>query len=238
MTSNSWKKIWSEREEYSQLNGNDQSKIIDKLLALDGFDSPTGFIKNKSWINYIDDLKSNYSILNTDSIFEVGCGAGAFLYPFYLSSQSVGGVDYSKTLINSCNKLMPDGKFAWNEAKNLDVEEKYDFIVSFSVFFYFPSYEYAELTLKKMYDKSRKGIMILDVPNLSTQDICEKNRRGVLSEKEYEKKYKNLNHLYYDKNFFINFAKNNPCKFYEIKEQKIEKYVNNDFRFNFVMLKK
>ena len=182
-------------------------------------------------------LKKEYGILTTDSIFEVGCGAGAFLYPFYLSSQSIGGIDYSQTLINSCNKLMPNGRFTLNEAKNLNVEEKYDFVVSFSVFFYFPSYEYAELTLNNMYKKSRKGIMILDIPNLLTQDICEKNRRGVLSEKEYEKKYNNLNHLYYSKKFFINFAKKNHHKLYVIEDQKIDNYVNNDFRFNFVMLK-
>jgi hypothetical protein len=238
MKGDNWEKIWNKREEYSHLKVHAESKVIDKLLALDGFDSPTGFIKTDSWINFIDDLKSKYGILHTDSIFEVGCGAGAFLYPFYLSSNSVGGIDYSKNLINSCNKLMPHGDFDLNEAKNLNIEEKYDFVVSFSVFFYFTSYEYAELTLKRMYEKCRKGIMILDVPNLSTRDICEKNRRGVLSDEEYEAKYENLKHLYYDKNFFINFARNNPHKFYKIEDQKIENYINNDYRYNFVMLKK
>lgn len=237
MSNNSWKKIWNKRGELSKSDFLNSSKIIDKLLELDGFDSPTGFINNKSWIDYIDSLKKKYGISTNDSIFEVGCGSGAFLYPFYLSSHKVGGIDYSNSLIKSCRKLMPNGDFNLNEAINLDLDNKYDFVVSFSVFFYFNSYEYALSTLEKMYNKSRKGIMILDIPNLQTKEKCEKNRRGILSVEQYEKKYKNLNHLYYDKSFFVEFAKKNNNKFFKIVDQKISNYINNDFRFNFIMIK-
>ena len=48
MKGDNWEKIWNKREEYSHLKVHAESKVIDKLLALDGFDSPTGFIKTDS----------------------------------------------------------------------------------------------------------------------------------------------------------------------------------------------
>ena len=40
---------------------------------------------------------------------------------------------------------------------------------------------------------------------------AEKLRKSALSEEEYENKYSGLNHLFYDKNFFIDIAKQLDC---------------------------
>jgi hypothetical protein len=76
-----WQEIWSKKHVMP-----DTACTLAQLIALDGFNSPFGGLHETShWLNYLDALRLKLSIREGDSIFEVGCGAGAFLYPFYQS---------------------------------------------------------------------------------------------------------------------------------------------------------
>jgi histidinol-phosphate/aromatic aminotransferase/cobyric acid decarboxylase-like protein/choline kinase/ubiquinone/menaquinone biosynthesis C-methylase UbiE len=226
-----WKLIWENRnlngiETPTQLND-----TLEKLVHVDGFDKGNGNIKPDSWKQYIEFLTDKMGIRDGDSIFEVGCGCGAFLYLFHHSGHRVGGIDYSEPMINKARSIMANADFTVCDAINLDCNEKYDFIVANSVFFYFPDYEYSKEVLRKMINKSNKAVLVLDIPDLHQKEACENIRRGALPPGEYEKKYDGLHHLYFDKDWFHDFAKTNNCKV-GMFGQIIANYGNGKFRFN------
>jgi ubiquinone/menaquinone biosynthesis C-methylase UbiE len=58
------------------------------------------------------------------SVFEVGCGAGAFLYELEALGCKVGGVDHSPALIGKAMKAMPSGGFKVSDAAAFQVEPR------------------------------------------------------------------------------------------------------------------
>ena len=226
-----WKKIWNERTVKSE-----ESTILSQLISADGFDTGYGSISEDDWSDYITRIMNKLHISKKHSIYEVGCGAGAFLYKFYLNGHSVGGLDYSEKLINIAKEHMPNGEIYVNEAVNMDSTKKYDFVVSNSVFFYFESYEYAESVIEKMIKKSKNGIIILEVNDLEKKAESMKLRKGFMSDEEYELKYAGLEHLYYEKRWFENIAKKYNLEI-EIEQQNIKNYANNNYRFNVFLTK-
>lgn len=170
---NRWKNIWEKRS----LRSNYED-ILPELIRLDGFDGKTGKIELEAWLKYIDYIQDYIEIKDNDSIFEIGCGSGAFLYPFYMKGHDVGGIDYSKTLITAARKV-------WNapvecmEAINLQTNSKYDVVLSNSVFFYFPNLAYAEQVILKMITKANRIVAILEVPDIQMYEISEIGRAHV-----------------------------------------------------------
>ena len=229
---NNWKTVWDVREEDES-----HSSILKKLIAADGFDTGYGTITEVDWEQYIDNISNTINVQKKDSVFEVGCGAGAFLYKFHQKGNKVGGIDYSDKLINIAKKYLANGSFVVDEANNLDVKEKYDFLISNSVFFYFPSYQYAEEVLKKMVSKSTKCIAVLEINDLAQKEKSMMIRKGCMSDQEYERKYKGLEHLYFERDWFRCFAEKNNLRV-EIQQQDINNYQNNQYRFNVYMWKK
>ena len=148
----------------------------------------------------------------------------------------VAGIDYSSSLIKNIQKAIPEMDFRYCETIKLDVSKKFDVAISNSVFQYFESYEYAENVINLMLSKAIKKIAILDINDINKKNDAEKLRRGALSEEEYKDKYSGLNHLFYDKTFFIDIAERSGYST-EIFPQKIMQYGNNSFRFNVIITK-
>jgi len=228
---NKWINIWNKEKGIE-----DKLSTLQRLIFLDGFDSETGRISEQIWLNYVQEITYRLEIKENDSIYDVGCGSGAFLYPFYQKGHDVGGIDYSETLIKYAQNAMSSTALLNNEAINLDIENKYDYVISNSVFFYFNNLEYAKRVIEKMIIKANKKIAIFDIPDLAKKNESEKYRRSTLPEGEYEAKYEDLAHLYYEKEWFINITESFGHKI-EIFDQIIENYGNNKFRFNVIISK-
>ena len=225
-----WKEIWIKREiKY----GDD--KLL-SLIRLDGFDHSAGNISKVDWMKYVNWIKSKLVIDGTSSIFEIGCGGGAFIYPFYKMGHRVGGIDYSDSMIKNIQNAIPSMKFYCCEAAKLKVSKKFDVVISNSVFQYFPSYDYAEEVVNKMLNKAIKKIAVLDINDIDKKNSANKLRRGTLSEEEYKTKYSGLDHLFYDKTFFIDIAKEFNCNA-QVFSQNIRGYGNNPLRFNVIISK-
>jgi trans-aconitate methyltransferase len=227
---NKWRDIWNKRKLP------DKSSLLQSLIAADGFDSGAGEVLQENWLHYVDWVIKVLEITKTDSIFELGCGSGAFLYPFWERGYKINGADRSKALIDIAKNVMSDVPFSVCDANEITSDEKYDFTISNGVFHYFPDLQYAEQVLFKMLEKAIKKVMICDIPNLATKEQAEEYRRNELSEGEYEAKYKGLEHLYYSKGWFQEKLSKHKCHF-EIFDQNINDYGNNDFRFNVVISK-
>ena len=226
---NNWKEIWNKEERITKY-------ILELLLKADGFDSPTGHFGVDDWLIYTSTLYAKLGIKVNDSIFDVGCGSGAFIYPLFLKGYHVGGLDYSKILTNLIRTIIPNGLFFTKEAIEMDEQNKYDVVISNGVFQYFKNLEYATKVTNKMIKKARKKIAIFDINDKEKEYNYHDLRMKTMPEDEYKKKYKDLKHLFFPKNFFSSLAKNNNLKI-EIWDQDSNIYSSSKFRFNVIMEK-
>jgi trans-aconitate methyltransferase len=228
--SNLWQQIWEKRSLQPQ-----HEITLDTLISLDGFDSGAGKINPADWQEYTRRIAEKLGLKSGDSIFEVGCGAGAFL--FSLRQQmalEVGGLDYAAGLIAAAQKAMPDGDFHVQAAQSLDTESTYDFVMANSVFHYFDEAMATEV-FQAMWKKAKHGIAILDVPNAATREACERARRDALSQAEYEEKYKGLHHTYYTPEWFIQQLPERP---HQVFESCVPNYAQSEFRFSVIFSKR
>jgi SAM-dependent methyltransferase len=226
-----WKDIWNRRT----WRGADA--ILAGLIEADGFDQGASRITVSSWERYTDQVSRWLKVERGNSIFDVGCGSGALLYPFYRSGHKVGGIDYSEPLIAVARQTMERMDFSVEEAHELSHVETYDFVISNSAFHYFPDLNYADIVFQKMIKKAKKAVAVLEIPNNELKDESENARAAALPEGEYEKKYCGLHHLYYDKQWFEKTGLRYGCVV-QILDQRIEDYGNNRFRFNAIFQKK
>lgn len=116
-----WKEIWNSRKTTAQ-----GESLLQYLLALDGFDSGAGKIDETNWRDYVECVFRKIELNRIGqhfSIYEVGCGAGAFLYPFFEKGHIVGGIDYSTILINNARNIFGIMNFNIGEANDIDIEK-------------------------------------------------------------------------------------------------------------------
>ena len=230
-----WEKIWNNEDRLNEI-------ILDCLIRCDGFDTLAGKFQPKNWLEYSERLIELAEINTNDSVFEIGCGSGAFLYSLYLKNYEIGGCDYSSPLIKIAKRFMPEGEFILSEASELKLhEEKFNAVISHSIFFYFKNLEYAENVFKKMIQFSSDKIAIFDINDQEKSENYYLDRMNKFLEqggtrKEYEQKYKNLNHLFYEKEWFINLAKKYNLKV-KIIDQDYKKYGYAKYRFNAIYQK-
>jgi hypothetical protein len=195
-SSNEWHRIWANRV----LSESDPENTLEYLIELNGFDTPFGAMKAQDWTQYVHTVSNRLNVLPGDNLFEVGCGSGAFLYPFYVSGHPVGGVDYSASLIQAAWKFMPASAdcIHHQSAIELETHNRYDHMVANHVFHYFEDMEYCRNVLAKMLLKARRNVLIAALPNAATMRQSEEFRRAQMPQEEYNKKYKDLGILYFN----------------------------------------
>ena len=104
-----WREIWNKSDRIDDY-------ILDTLIKADGFDTGAGSFTLENWKIYTQDFYNILSIKPNESIFDIGCGSGAFLYPLYLLGIKVNGIDYSSPLIDLANRVMKNCDFQQIEA--------------------------------------------------------------------------------------------------------------------------
>jgi trans-aconitate methyltransferase len=172
-----------------------------------------------------------------NSVIEVGCGGGAFLYPLREAGLRVAGLDYSAALVAAARAAIPDGDFREAEASEFAAAPRSaDFVVANSVFQYFADDDYANSVLTAMLTTACKAVAVLEVPDLDCRGDAEAARRALLSECEYEAKYAGLAHRYYRRDTFRAAAIQYGFDA-EICQQSINGYAQNAFRFNCLLRK-
>lgn len=222
-----WKEVWARRS----LDPS-RGSMLTQLLAADGFDSGFGGIDEDAWRAFVDEVAGTLALRQEDAVFDVGCGAGAFVYPMYEAGLRVGGIDQSEALIDAARRVMPEGAWAVGEASALDPAEPYDVVVACGSFLYFPDNDYARGVLARMTAKATRAVAILDVPDASLRDEALAARRGALGEAEYEARYRGLDHLYFDRLWFLRMLDQMGCSAVQITPRGIDGHRMGDFRFN------
>jgi len=191
-----WYGIWNSR------GGDSAADLsLEKLINLNGFDSGSIAIDATEWRANARRVAALLGIQTGESVFEIGCGSGAFLLALReVSECEVAGADYSAGLIAAARKVFPTSRFEVSNATELDTEVRFDVVISHSMFHYLNLNDAAKV-IRRMLSKARRAVGIFDLPNLQTREAAERMRRGTLPEGEYEKKYQGLNHTYFEKDW-------------------------------------
>lgn len=204
---NNWKKIWESRvDRLDSIDAGDKEAIFAELKRIDGFDLEGG-IPLDSLLKQYEQMKNELNVCKGNTVFEVGCGAGANLYLLSKEGIQVGGLDYSDTLLAILHKVIMNEclvECICDEAKKLPVSICYDAVFSNSVFAYFEDEFYARVVLEKMAQKAKMRIGILDIYDAEKKEECLAYRKQTIE--NYEEKYMNLPKMFYHKNFFRKFA--------------------------------
>ena len=221
-----WHEIWEKKRDDETA-----TSTLSMLLSADGYDTLAA-ITPTAWTEHIHRIASRISLRTGDSVFDVGCGAGAFLWPFREKGHRVGGLDYSSRQIDRARAAMPQvADFTVGEARALADQPAYDAVMACGTFLYFPDLPYAEAVFRRMAAKAERTIAILDLPDLAKKDEILLWRERTLGKKTYRERYAGLNHLYYAKEWFRNLLEQMDFD-YAIEDQAFEEYNHARFRFN------
>jgi SAM-dependent methyltransferase len=223
-----WDVIWEERQAPPP-----QESTLARLLAGGGMDSGFAHMNEDAWLDFVMGIARRLELQEGDTVFEVGCGAGAFLLELDRQRITVGGIDRSPALIALASEVMPSGNFSVATADALDTTEPADVVLAMGVFLYFSSLGYAEEVLDRMVSKARRAVAILDLPDAATKEqaIAERERQAGGAE-AYAKRYSGLDHLYYDRDWIGDALTGRGLIDVKVADQEIRGYGNSAFRFN------
>ncbi len=223
----SWKDIWASRT----LDRHRRS-ILERLMAADGLDTGFGNVTEEAWREFSQGIADRIDAGAGTSVYEVGCGAGAFLYPWHERGCKVGGLDQSPALIGFAAEAMPEGDWTVADARSVPTDSRSEVVLACGVFMYFPDHAYARDVLAKMVAKATCHLLVLDVPDRARQDAAMTFRRGSLGEAEYEEKYRGLDHLFFDREWMRQTLASLGASDIEVEDQRVRGYQNAQFRFN------
>ena len=212
----------------------DSVEPLEVALRLDGYDTTMarGLTPNSmrnlaaAWGRWV-------AFAPGDSIYEVGCGSGAFL----AAANDVhmirrpGGSDYSESLIASGRTLFPWIDLEVHEGSQVPLEPTYTHVTCVGAFMYFSDLEYSAAVLDRMMAKSLRTVSVLDVPDLDLMETSEAFRHQGHSDSEYEQRYRGLDHLYFARTWFLEHLDQEEWSVV-VADQEVEDYGNSAFRFN------
>jgi trans-aconitate methyltransferase len=223
-----WDTLWKQRTIPPS-----QGSTLADLIAADGFNSDFALPSEASWSAAVGHLAAALCLTPGTSVFELGCGAGAFLYELERLGCTVGGVDHSPALVAKAAEAIPSGRFAVSDAAALHVKPQVDAAISFSVFQYFGSLAYAAQVLDRMVAKARRVVAVLDVPDLATreEDLAYRHKLAG-GETAYAARYAGLDHRYYDRTWLADEFRARGLVDVRVEDQAIDGYGNAPFRFN------
>jgi ubiquinone/menaquinone biosynthesis C-methylase UbiE len=221
-----WRSIWQKKFSLEE--------PVDAHVR-DGFDTLT----KADWQRLARYFINMLDISEEDDVAEIGCGGGAFL-KLVARCRTISGVDYSENAIRLISTRLK-GDFRVAEASSLPFDDNsFDLVLSWSVFFYFDSLDYAKKVLEEMLRVMRPGgrIFIGDVNDEEKRELAGALRQKSSSSRKraYISK-QDVDHLFYSKNFFKEFAKVHGLKiiFYDEDIEELAFYESSRYRYSLVM---
>lgn len=83
-----------------------------------------------AWRAFVEHVVETLDVGPGTRVWDVGCGAGAFLFPLWENGYVVGGVDPSATLIARARVAMPEGHFVVGPVRELNPDEASEVVVA------------------------------------------------------------------------------------------------------------
>lgn len=227
-----WQQVWSKPTPYDPAAADHDPTLADLIVA-DGFNTGHGDIATADWIDFVDRTCERFALEPGDSLFDVGCGAGAFLHPARARGIRVGGIDYSATRIELAHRAMPDAGVTVGEAVELPTTPPADVVLSFGVFLYFPSLDYAHDVIERMCRKAGRAVGIFEVPDVEMAEAAMAERQAAAGGADaYARRYQGLEHLAYSRSWLTAAMEEHGLRDVTTEPQAIRGYGNGRFRFN------
>jgi trans-aconitate methyltransferase len=117
----------------------------------------------EDWRAFVEHVAETLDIGPGTSVFDVACGAGAFLYPLSENNYVVGGVDPAAGHIARARAAMPNGRFEIGSVDAIDPAEPWDVVVAWRVLVE-GDRDRARGLLARMIGKATHAIALLDIP--------------------------------------------------------------------------
>ncbi len=89
-------------------------------MAAGGPGVAAGRVSEDAWRDFVERIVETLDVGPGTSVFDVGCGAGAFLFPLAENGYLVGGLDPSPALIARAKAAMPEGRWQVGSVETLD----------------------------------------------------------------------------------------------------------------------
>lgn len=223
VTGRNWRQVWRDR------SVDKAGTTLGDLIAADGFDA-FGELAETAWRGYVLRVAQRMALAPDAAVFEVGCGAGAFLLPLAETGRQVAGVDYSPGLVDLARAALPTARIEVADAAEFATEPRYDAAVANGVFLYFADLGYAAKVVARMLAVSRGGIAILDVPDAAREEETVQARRRQLGEETYRERYAGLPHLYYRRDWFAEAV--GAGYQVDVVDQDLQGYAHAPYRYN------
>ena len=229
-----WYGIWEAKGSEPVILADSRDELLLSLLRLAGHDSPTASLSIEEWSTQIDYVRRTLALRPDEKVFEVGCGAGAFLYGLQRYCRIVGGLDYSRQLLRTARRVLKSNSFITAEAIRLPPIPRYDHVVSHGVFHYFPDETYAALVVRKMSAKAVRTVAVLDVNDAAKREEAREQRRNAYAKSG--RPNEELSQLFLHREFFRVLADELNC-YLRIDESVMRKSVNSGYRYNAFLFK-
>jgi trans-aconitate methyltransferase len=199
----------------------------------DGFDTGFGDVDPVAWKRYVEGWADRLSLGPESAVFEMGSGAGAFLLPLASRGCTVSGIDLSPALVEMAAQVMPEGSFAVGEALDVRDDPLVDVVVSFGVFLYFPTLDYASEVIAIAAAKARRAVALFDLPDIAHREAALAQRVASVGGPEaYAARYAGLDHQYYDRQWVESTMRDAGLERVSTARQDLPCYVNGAHRFN------
>lgn len=232
-----WKAVWDRKSADHQ-----SDDLLKSLIQANGFDTGCGDYSSKQWNVMTRELVNMLEIDDSSRVLEVGCGAGALLFGIQSHSKAeIFGYDYSASLISSAKNLL-SGDFKVSEALvNPFADTQFNFVISHSVFQYFPTQDYAFDTISVMANALLPGgkIALLDLNDAScAATYHDERKKNCNNPEEYEERYRDLPHLFFSKEKIGSHLSKLGFENVSFPKHAIPDYANSKYRFNVIGTKK
>jgi trans-aconitate methyltransferase len=205
MTRSDWRTVWTTKGASVPLSNDRDSDTQHHLMELGGYYSPTSSGSSDDHDIHFRYVHDTLGIGPEDSVYDVGCGAGALLYWLRDRCAAVGGCDFAETLIAHARAVLPESRdLQVREAIELEIVPQYDVVVSNGVFIYFDSEDYARDVLHRMIAKSRRSVGVLDVNDAAFKEEALEARRAAQANSRAD--YTGLEQLFLPRDFFHRIA--------------------------------
>jgi len=135
---------------------------LETLLAAEG---SVAYDPEPAWRDFVEHVVESLDVGPGTSIWDVGCGAGAFLYPLWENGYIVGGVDDSSDRIAVASAAMPQGHFVVGQPARVDPAEPWDVVIASRGFAACADLDQARGLLARMVAKATHAVVVLNVPD-------------------------------------------------------------------------
>lgn len=171
-----WRRIWSGKATGATLPPAGDERLR-QLLRLDGYDSPTATLDLAAFRALVDHLAARLALAPGDSVFEVGCGAGAVLHELQARGARVSGLDYAEPLVVLARQALPGADVLCLDAAECPAHPRADHVISVGAFLYLEDERHAMAALARMMAKARRHVAVVDVNDAARREAALAARR-------------------------------------------------------------